>query len=228
MQRPLSYSNDILTTIQDYMKYEIYNVWVYHKKLKKRHKISFSLPTTSRNTSKSLRSSFANLIHQFDASIASKVIEFCMLEDIPVYTVHDNFITNALFASKMHPFYIDAFLAQLDPLSIINRLLFDNLLPNGMNRGATHADGIYGGNPPILTSEELEAILNANMPPNLESRQRNLWNKHCDALISYYLSFAKEVGTSNGELSTQCYLRNLREFRSLMRECKLIGYAVHP
>jgi len=211
------------------------DVWVYNKQLKKRHKITISLPTTSRNALKSMRSSFANLIHQFDASIAYSVIEYCMADDIPVYTVHDNFITNVLFASKMPPFYISAFLSQQDPLSIINSLLFENIFPNSKRGSEGHADVYYHihdrycSKLHIFPREELEALMMEILPPNLASTQIKLWNKHCEALIDSYLSFAHEVGCCNGELSTQCYLSKLREFTSLMEESKQIGSnAVHP
>jgi len=234
-QRPFSYSNFIFTTIQDYMKDEKIDVWVYNKLLKKRHKITISLPTTSRNALKSMRSSFANLIHQFDASIAYSVIKYCMADDIPVYTVHDNFITNVLFASKMPPFYISAFLSQQDPLSIINSLLFDNLFQNSKSGEEGHADvnnhiyDRYSSKLYILTRGELEALMIEIMPPNLEKKQIKLWNKHCEALIDSYLSFAQEVACCNGELSTQCYLSKLRELTELMEESKQIGSnAVHP
>ena len=181
-----------------------------------------------------MRSSFANIIHQFDASIAYSVIKYCMADDFPVYTVHDNFITNVLFASKMPPFYISAFLSQQDPLSIMKSLLFDNLFTNSDNpRGHAyvnnHISQRYDCKLNILTREELEDLMIEIMPPNLVSTQRKLWNKHCNALIDSYLSFAHEVGCCNGVLSTQSYLTKLREFTSLMEESKQIGSnAVHP
>jgi hypothetical protein len=43
--------------------------------------------SATRNAFKNMRSSFANLIHQFDASIAYRVVEYCMAYDISVLHV---------------------------------------------------------------------------------------------------------------------------------------------
>lgn len=51
-----------------------------------------------------------------------------MEKHIPVYTVHDNFITPAIYAHIIPEFYAKAFYEIVSPLYTVNRLLYDNLL----------------------------------------------------------------------------------------------------
>lgn len=89
MNRPVCYTNSFITTSQDYMKSKYIHVWVYNKKTS--HFIN--VPTTYRDRAKSMRATFANFIHQLDASIANFVILSASRQNIPIYSVHDNFIT---------------------------------------------------------------------------------------------------------------------------------------
>lgn len=116
-------------------------VWVYDTKRKKRHQITLTIPTTQRNKTKSMRATFANRIHQLDATIASMVIMECKREGcpFPIYSVHDNFLTNAWHAHRIPAFYLGAFRDLLDPLFIVNRMLYDNIIrysgyPEMLNR----------------------------------------------------------------------------------------------
>jgi DNA-directed RNA polymerase len=43
----------------------------------------------------------ANWIHQKDAEIACNVVMRCVLNQIPIYTVHDHFITNTINAKSL-------------------------------------------------------------------------------------------------------------------------------
>lgn len=77
---------------------------------------------------KSRRATFASFIHQIDATIACHVIGQCNASGVPIYTVHYNFFTNALHASTMPKYYINAFFSLRDPLYLINRLIYDNVI----------------------------------------------------------------------------------------------------
>jgi len=70
MDKPDIYTTPLLTTVQDYMKSEVVNLWVYDRILKKRHQVTLRIPTTNRDRKKTYASSFANFIHQKDANIA--------------------------------------------------------------------------------------------------------------------------------------------------------------
>lgn len=57
-----------------------------------------------------------------DATIASLVIARCSLyEEIPIYTVHDCFLTSAVYAGKMPSYYIESILKLNYPLSILDK-----------------------------------------------------------------------------------------------------------
>lgn len=88
------------------------------------------MPTEQRDSVKTRRSTFANFIHKKDAAIACHVVCGCLLENIPVYTVHDNFITPAAHSLKFPSFYNLAFLDLAPPpyLYLVNRLIEENLI----------------------------------------------------------------------------------------------------
>lgn len=72
---------------------------------------------------KKRRATFANFIHKKDAGDACHVIQSCLLNYIPVYTVHENFLSPAVHAHKMPALYRKAFIDLAPPLYIVNRLL---------------------------------------------------------------------------------------------------------
>lgn len=51
-----------------------------------------------------------------------------MYVSIPVYTVHDTFITPAVYAHMMPEINTQAFLDLVPPLYIVNQLIYDNLI----------------------------------------------------------------------------------------------------
>ena len=131
MGRPVRYDSYFVQTIQDYTVHNPIHVALYDKKKKKRHKVTLSVPTTQRNKTKSMRATFANCIHQFDSTISCLVTAFVKVDPyyyFPLYTVHDNFITNAVNASKIPTYYLYAFIKLLDPLFIVNRMLYQNII----------------------------------------------------------------------------------------------------
>jgi hypothetical protein len=101
----------------------------YDRKRKKRHKITLTLPTTKRDPLKTKRATFANYIHQKDAAIAGYVVFDSLLAEIPtIYTVHDNFISNAFHAWKLPACYISAFInAMNDRIWLQNTQQLDSL-----------------------------------------------------------------------------------------------------
>lgn len=111
--------------MQDYRVTESISVWVYDRQIKnKRHQRSLSIPTKVRDRNKTRRATFANFIHQIDATIACNVIDLCGYPHISISTVHDNFVTSACCASLMPYLYMLSCLALSDPLYLINRLIY--------------------------------------------------------------------------------------------------------
>ncbi|KVF21783.1 uncharacterized protein LOC112505269 [Cynara cardunculus var. scolymus] len=119
--RPVQYSVDYYTTIQDYMQMESINIWVYDKLHKKRRKVSLRISTDKRDSKKTGVSTFVNFIHQKDAFIAMKVVEVMLYLKAPVYTVHDNFLTLPYYSQKVADIYSNLVTRMGSPLLIINK-----------------------------------------------------------------------------------------------------------
>jgi len=127
--RAIVYEDLFIKTVQDYMVSKPVNVWVYDRKKKKRHKITLILPTNERNKMKSKKATFANLIHQKDATIASLIIKNLDSLNILIYTVHDSFLTTATHAYKIPALYARASVEGLPgPLFIVNKMLYENIM----------------------------------------------------------------------------------------------------
>lgn len=104
-KRPVIYRNRYLTTIQDYVLSHTEKISFYNSVLKKKHQISLSIPTDKKDRAKTRRATFASFIHQKDADLVCNVISNCTSQNIPVYTVHDNFLTPAIHARLMPGFF---------------------------------------------------------------------------------------------------------------------------
>lgn len=106
------------------MKSKAVNIWVYDRFNKKRRQVTLRIPTHERDRKKTTAAIFANSIHQKDANIAFYMINNAINEGIPIYTVHDDFITTAHFAMEVAGYCIDLFAR----MEYINSFLLRNLL----------------------------------------------------------------------------------------------------
>jgi DNA-directed RNA polymerase len=100
------YRTKFFATVQDYMKKEPVNIWVYDRVKKKRRQVTLRVPTQTRDRKKSQISTFVNFIHQKDAYIAMSVISDMIVRGYPIYTVHDNFISTADYCNSLSDIYI--------------------------------------------------------------------------------------------------------------------------
>ncbi|GJV03534.1 DNA polymerase-like protein [Tanacetum coccineum] len=112
----------------DYMKSKAVNIWVYDRFNKKRRQVTLRIPTHERDRKKTTAAIFANSIHQKDANIAFYMINNATNEGVPIYTVHDDFITTAHFAMEVAGYYIDLFVNGPGSLEYINSFVLRNLL----------------------------------------------------------------------------------------------------
>jgi DNA-directed RNA polymerase len=127
--KPVFYSTPNLTTVQDYMKSKAVNIWVYDRIQKKKRQVTLRIPSEVRDRKKTSMATFANFIHQQDANIAMCMIDKMLNNNIPVYTVHDNFITAGRNAKFISSKYIESLLqAAPNPLLLINFYITRNLL----------------------------------------------------------------------------------------------------
>lgn len=116
------------TTQQDYRIMESYHILVDDRQSRKKRRVSLRLPTKRRDRRKTQVSTFVNFIHQKDAFLAMRVIEKMISIQAPIYTVHDNFITNAYTADLLPKFYLRVIKDMGPPLRVVNQFLLDNLL----------------------------------------------------------------------------------------------------
>ncbi|XP_070045570.1 probable DNA-directed RNA polymerase [Nicotiana tomentosiformis] len=118
----------IRAIVQDYMKLEAVNKWIYDRPSKKRRQVTLRVPTNKRDRKKTTTAITANFVHQKDANIAFYMIRNVKSRGIPIYTVHDNFITTPDFAPLMAGFYIDIFEKGPHPMEYINAFIRKNLM----------------------------------------------------------------------------------------------------
>lgn len=128
LDKPVFYGIPYYTTVQDYMMTESVNVWVFEGLKRKPRKLTLKIPKepNHRDLRKTSTSTFANFIHQKDAGIAMHMIQMMSSKGAPVYTVHDNFITNIEHARELPFLYVNIFL-RYDPLKTINDYINLNL-----------------------------------------------------------------------------------------------------
>ncbi|KAM7249887.1 hypothetical protein ACFE04_019666 [Oxalis oulophora] len=127
MDSPVFYSVNYFQTVQDYMKLESHDIWLYNKALKRRRKVCFMETSSKRNTRKSEIATFVNFIHQKDAYIAMKVVESMIHKNAPIYTVHDNFITTIEYSQELPSIYLKIMKDMDPPLKVVNTFIFENL-----------------------------------------------------------------------------------------------------
>ncbi|KAK6772568.1 hypothetical protein RDI58_030186 [Solanum bulbocastanum] len=145
---PVYYSTPMFTTVQDYMKSEAVNIWLYDRHSKKRRQVTLRVPTPERDRRKTTSAIFANFIHQKDAIIAFNMIKNVKKRGIPIYTVHDNFITTMDFAHAMGESYIEILLNSPHPMEYINSFLAINLFDEARTPGGLcqiDLDGCFAG-----------------------------------------------------------------------------------
>lgn len=128
MNKSVRYTIPYFTTVQDYMRSEKADIWIYDRVCKKRRRITLRVETSDRDKRKTAVSTCVNFIHQKDAYIAIKVVEELTINTkAPIYTVHDNFITTSIYAKEVPQIYTNVFLEMDHPLKIINEFMNLNL-----------------------------------------------------------------------------------------------------
>ncbi|KAG6621672.1 hypothetical protein I3842_Q008800, partial [Carya illinoinensis] len=126
--RPVFYRVPYFTTVQDYMKMDPINIWVYDRLHKKRRRVTLRVSSSKRDRRKTEISTFVNFIHQRDAHIAMKVVEAMLENSLPIYTVHDNFITTAEYSNLIPTIYSMVIRDMGPPLSIVNEFIYMNII----------------------------------------------------------------------------------------------------
>nr|CAA71809.1 RNA polymerase [Beta vulgaris subsp. maritima] len=195
LERPVVYSTPLFNTSQDYKKMESCSVRVFDSKERRRRSVTLSFPSNVRDKMKSRASTFVNFIHQKDAQIAIEVASLANELNIPLYTVHDNFISNTELCHYMPLFYRAAFKKMEAPLTLINRFIYTNLIEPSLDNVDINKkyyylrSGFYDHK--IIPTSLLNDFL--SITPLSETKNKSGWKKITDQLKSQYKLYVKKV-----------------------------------
>lgn len=189
---PVFYKIPFYTTVQDYMKMEAINIWVYDQYHKKRRRVTLRVSSSKRDRRKTEISTFVNFIHQKDAQIAMNVVKKMLEANAPIYTVHDNFITTAQYCYYIPRIYSNIICDMGPPLKIINEFIYMNVIKPISKReslGLTENDISYS----VFLHEDLEYYLNANVPENISKKMRDTWGERIKVILASYENYTRNV-----------------------------------
>lgn len=231
------YRTDLFSTVQDYMLKDPVNIWVYDRKNKKRRQVTLRVSTDKRDKKKSQVSTFVNFIHQRDAHIAMSVVTNMILEDAPIYTVHDNFITTVDYSSRLPAIYVSV-LREIDPLSIINDFIYHNVIvySDKLIEGDSlvyNGDGNIDHLDCIIDEDMLRKCLNHNIPDSHKKtkKDRDLWENKINTILCSYREYTDSLCKSPFGVVPKDYEKydlykwNLNDFRRRMGGSP--NYSIH-
>lgn len=215
--KPVFYSTPFLTTVQDYMISKPVNIWVYDRIHKKRRQVTLRIPSTLRDRKKTTTATFANFIHQQDANIAMSMVSKMLGMGIPIYTVHDNFITAGINVKRISSLYINTLIEiMVNPLPLINFFITRNLLdgctvPHCFDRP--------------LPIDYLQEILDDRIPKkNISSSKKKQWEMRNQCIITAYKEYVYPLCTDDGIILynnvSASYNYKCEDFKSCMRDFK--------
>lgn len=217
-EHALWYSSSYFSTEQDYHVFEPIKLSVYDRLHKKRRQITLRVPTDRRNRTKTLTSTFANFIHQKDANIAMHVVHYTLNDDTPIYTVHDNFLTNSTNCRNMKKYYLCAFHELTPPLSLISLFMAENLL-EWQNMPVDHLkrlifvkDGIY------LLRPEFFDSLNFDIPKTKRKHLHKTFEERVAGLRECYYQYVRAISKDSDSLDDyhEYHRIRLENFRKKM------------
>lgn len=190
--RPVFYGVPYFTTVQDYMKMEAINIWVYDRLHKKRRRVTLRVSSSKRDRRKTEISTFVNFIHQRDAHIAMSVVEKMLSIGAPIYTVHDNFITTAKYSNYVPTIYSNVIRGMGPPLSIINEFIYMNVIkPIVKRESAGPKEGHFDRK--VITKETLHYYLKANIPENISKKMMATWEERITGILASYENYTRYV-----------------------------------
>lgn len=183
VDRPVRYSSNYFYTLQDYRVMSKNSVYVYDKNTRKRRSVTLSFPSEKRDKRKTETSTFVNFIHQKDATIAIRMVELMSDINIPIYTVHDNFISNTPNYAKLPYIYLHIFREMDPPLVSINKFIYLNIIPPRTDREFKPYR--------IIPVCELREYLDAWERPKSETKKK--WETNIERIIDYYSKYCMAV-----------------------------------
>jgi DNA-directed RNA polymerase len=234
LERPVLYSAEYFSTSQDYKKMEKHSVRVFDSYSKKARNVTLTFPSNERDKRKSRVSTFVNFIHQKDAQIAMSIAFHANERNpkIPLYTVHDNFITNTHNCMKIPNIYLNVIQTMGPPLRIINRFIYINIIEPAIANGLYN--NVKGYNMEsfdnmIIPDKILDEFLKIGGIPPSEVRNAAGWKKITEQLKQRYQLYCNAVcdnkDNKKGEnkKTFKSHLSNWNRFRDSLNG----NYCIH-
>lgn len=201
--RPVFYKIPYFCTVQDYMKMDTVSVSVYDRSQKKRRRLTLRISSSKRDRRKTEIATFVNFIHQNDAKIAMRLVESMLNSKMPIYTVHDNFITTAQYCHHIPKRYSDIFSNMGPPLSIINKFLYMNVIYPTSKMDPGIREEFMNKINCAIPQNLLSTILQSNIPDNITKRGRDTWNEKNQGIIDTYNKYTSIVCANLNEKTPQ-------------------------
>lgn len=231
---PVYYNVEYYLTIQDYMIFEPIKLSVYDRLHKKRRQITLRVPTEQRNRMKTLTATFANFIHQKDAYIAMRLVNTISNNDnIPIYTVHDNFITNSSYCLSIQASYIEAFCSLGSPLSIISTFIYINLfIAKDINQGQSLLKVIRSSGF-LIPPEAFDSYIKDSIPIGISKKHHQSYEERLRGLRDSYYQYVRAISKDSESVEEYLKYHQIRWDNFRMRILKFhnngqkIHYCVH-
>ena len=101
-----------------------------------------------------------------------------LLEDAPIYTVHENFITTAEYSYIIPKIFYGVFRNMGPPLSIINEFIYMNVFEHSSNEPFTTSK--------VISKERLKTALEANVPESIKKNKKMMatWNERISGILT--------------------------------------------
>lgn len=187
---PVFYKIPYYTTVQDYMKMDAINIWVYDPHHKKRRRVTLRVSSSKRDRRKTEISTFVNFIHQKDALIAMNVVMRMLKKEAPIYTVHDNFITTAQYCYYIPRIYSSIICEMGPPLSIINEFIYMNVIKPFLKMNENEILSFTNG---VISQDILKYYLEKNVPENISKKMRDTWGERITGILASYNNYTRNV-----------------------------------
>lgn len=257
--RPVKYSSNYWASIQDYILCDSAKAKIQYetpKKVIKRSSVTLNITTDIRDTRKTGSSSFANFIHQKDAFAAVCFVDYLLQYQvnkgsIPIYTVHDNYLTTPEYAGICPAIYRRALVSMGHPLFIINNFIYDNIVVHAVASGIERFT-----NEEKNIARQMTDIFNSNVLPDLKpesnpddihhipegflttcleilrttKKKKNITKKRWDArgikIVDAYTAYANDMKSDDGierweRFKTNLY-KNTDQFQDIISSGNII------
>lgn len=192
--------------------------------------MTLRVSSSKRDRRKTEISTFVNFIHQRDAHIAMSVVKEMLDLNIPIYTVHDNFITTAKYCHFIPQIYKNVIRDMGPPLSIINEFIYMNLMkPIAKVDTDVHPEGYFSDK--VISKEILHFYLKANVPENISKKMLATWEERISGILTSYDNYTRyvcgDLKSSNPRFRFQAHKEKWDKFKlNLLRKSKN-NYCVH-